>query len=215
MIKPLTKYVSNFFMDIKNSLMRSFGEDPGKMLLHTGTLGWILSSLAQVMAVVLNDKIPKQQKTFLIPQEIADAGINICSFYIFTNSFTKLANKMVSIGKWRTPAIDAFLKKYNLKKHIGSYDFNIKDLANFDEIKSSYKAIASGNAIAASTIGSIISCNLVTPILRNKFAAHKQQQAIARMEAVEQSAFVPQRGISLETFLRYASINSSKNGMKI
>lgn len=215
MIKPLTKYVSNFFMDIKNSLMRSFGEDPGKMLLHTGTLGWILSSLAQVMAVVLNDKIPKKQKTFLIPQEIADAGINICSFYIFTNSFTKLANKMVSTGKWRTPAIDAFLKKYNLKKHIGSYDFNIKDLANFDEIKSSYKAIASGNAIAASTIGSIISCNLVTPILRNKFAAHKQQQAIARMEAVEQSAFVPQRGISLETFLRYASINSSKNGMKI
>ena len=215
MIKPLTKYVSNFFMDIKNSLMRSFGEDPGKMLLHTGTLGWILSSLAQVMAVVLNDKIPKKQKTFLIPQEIADSGINICSFYIFTNSFTKLANKMVSTGKWRTPAIDAFLKKYNLKKHIGSYDFNIKDLANFDEIKSSYKAIASGNAIAASTIGSIISCNLVTPILRNKFAAHKQQQAIARMEAVEQSAFVPQRGISLETFLRYASINSSKNGMKI
>lgn len=215
MIKPLTKYASDFFMDMKNSLMRSFGEDPGKMLLHTGTLGWILSSLAQVMAVVLNDKIPKKQKTFLIPQEIADAGINICSFYIFTNSFTKLANKMVSTGKWRTPAIDAFLKKYNLKKHIGSYDFNIKDLANFDEIKSSYKAIASGNAIAASTIGSIISCNLVTPVLRNKFAAHKQQQAIARMEAVEQSAFVPQRGISLETFLRYASINSSKNGMKI
>lgn len=195
--------------------MRSFGEDPGKMLLHTGTLGWILSSLAQVMAVVLNDKIPKKQKTFLIPQEIADAGINICSFYIFTNSFTKLANKMVSTGKWRTPAIDAFLKKYNLKKHIGSYDFNIKDLANFDEIKSSYKAIASGNAIAASTIGSIISCNLVTPILRNKFAAHKQQQAIARMEAAEQSAFVPQRGISLETFQRCAAINCSKNGMKI
>lgn len=215
MIKPLTKYVSNFFMDIKNSLMRSFGEDPGKMLLHTGTLGWILSSLAQVMAVVLNDKIPKKQKTFLIPQEIADAGINICSFYIFTNSFTKLANKMVSTGKWRTPAIDAFLKKYNLKKHIGSYDFNIKDLANFDEIKSSYKAIASGNAIAASTIGSIISCNLVTPILRNKFAAHKQQQAIARMEAAEKSAFVPQRGISLETFQRCAAINCSKNGMKI
>ena len=167
------------------------------------------------MAVVLNDKIPKKQKTFLIPQEIADAGINICSFYIFTNSFTKLANKMVSTGKWRTPAIDAFLKKYNLKKHIGSYDFNIKDLANFDEIKSSYKAIASGNAIAASTIGSIISCNLVTPILRNKFAAHKQQQAIARMEAAEQSAFVPQRGISLETFQRCAAINCSKNGMKI
>ena len=196
-------------------MKRSLGEDHGKMLLHTCTLGWILSSLAQVMAVVLNDKIPKKQKTFLIPQEISDAGINICSFYIFTNSFTKLANKMVSTGKWRTPAIDAFLKKYNLKKHIGSYDFNIKDLANFDEIKSSYKAIASGNAIAASTIGSIISCNLVTPILRNKFAAHKQQQAIARMEAAEQSAFVPQRGISLETFQRCAAINCSKNGMKI
>ena len=214
-MKPLSKFLSDFFMDTKNSLMRSFGEDPGKMLLHTGTLGWILSSLAQIMAVVTNDKISKKQKTFLIPQEAADAAINIGSFYIFTNSFTKLANKMVSTGKWRTPAIDAFLKKYDLKKHIGSYDFNIKELANFDEIKDAYNAIASGNAIAASTIGSIISCNIVTPILRNKFAAHRQEKALARIQAVEESAIIPPRGVSMDTFQKYAAMNSSRSGMKI
>lgn len=213
-MKNLSNLVSESFMNIKNSLMRQFGEDPGKMLLHTGTLGWILSSLAQVSAVVFNDKIPKKQKSFLIPQEIADGCVNIASFYLFTNSFTKFANKMVSTGKWRTPAIDAFLKKYNLKKHIGSVDFNIKELANFDEIRSAYKAIASGNAIAASTIGSIISCNIVTPILRNKFAADRQQKAIARIEQNETPRLCYPKGISLETFQRYAAAHSS-NGMKI
>ena len=213
-MKPLHRLASEFFMDIKNSMMRSFGEDPGKMLLHTGTLGWILSSLAQVTAVVFNDKIPKKQKTFLIPQEIADAAINIGSFYIFTNSFTKLANKMVSTGKWRTPAIDACLKKYDLKKHIGSIDFNIKELANFDEIRPAYKAIASGNAIAASTIGSIISCNIVTPVLRNKYAAHKQKVAIARMEAEENAAIQSPKGVSMATFIRNAQYRP-RSDMKI
>lgn len=214
-MKPLANYIADFFVDIKNSMMRNFGEDPGKMLLHTGTLGWILSSLAQVTAVVFNDKIPKEQKTFLIPQEIADACVNIGSFYLITNSFTKFANKMVSTGKWRTPKIDMFLRKHNLKKHIGSLDFNIKELANYEEIKPDFKVIASGTSIAASTIGSIISCNIVTPVLRNMYASKKQKDALAKMEQIESSAVQPPKGISLETFTRNAALHHSKGGMRI
>lgn len=214
-MKPLSRYVIDFFVDIKNSMMRNFSEDPGKMLLHTGTLGWILSSLAQVTAVVFNDKIPKEQKTFLIPQEIADACVNIGSFYLITNSFTKFANKMVTTGKWRTPKIDMFLKKNNLKKHIGSFDFNIKELANYEDIKKDFKPLASGVTIAASTLGSVISCNIVTPVLRNMYASKKQKDALAKIEKFESSAVKAPQGVSLETFTRNASLHYSKNGMRI
>ena len=74
--------MANLFSNFKSSLYKNYGENPGKMLVHTGVLGWILSSLAQVSAVVFNDKISPEQKSFLIPQEIADAGINIASFYL-------------------------------------------------------------------------------------------------------------------------------------
>ena len=31
-----------------------YGEDVGKMLVHTGVIGWILSSAAQVTAILIN-----------------------------------------------------------------------------------------------------------------------------------------------------------------
>ena len=76
---------SNLFSKFKTTLYKNYGENPGNMLVHTGVLGWILSSLAQVSAVVFNDQIPKEQKSFLIPQEIADAAVNIISFYVITS----------------------------------------------------------------------------------------------------------------------------------
>ena len=79
--------MANLFSNFKNMMYKNYGENPGTMLVHTGVLGWILSAMAQVSAVVFNDKISKEQKSFLIPQEIADAAINIISFYVI-NTFT-------------------------------------------------------------------------------------------------------------------------------
>ena len=99
------KSLGKVFGDFKNILYKNYGENPGKMLVHTGVLGWILSSLAQVGAVVFNDKISTKQKTFLIPQEIADAAVNILSFYVVTSSVKNLASKLVSTGKLSTKNI--------------------------------------------------------------------------------------------------------------
>lgn len=208
-MKPLC----SFFKDIKNSFLVHYGENPGKMLVHTGTLGWILSSLAQVWAVVFNDKIPKEQKTFLIPQEIADAAINILSFYAITSSITSYASKLVSTGKLRTPKIDAFIKKHQLKKHVGNINFNISELANFDEVAKPYKRFNAGVGVAASTVGSIISSNIITPVLRNKFASERQKDAIAKMQEVEQSRLKAPKGISMYQYQLNAARRSS--GLKV
>ena len=59
----------------------TFKDDTSKMLIATGTLGWALSSLAQMCAIVWNPKISSDKKSFLLPQELMDAVVNIGSFH--------------------------------------------------------------------------------------------------------------------------------------
>jgi hypothetical protein len=204
---------NNLFSNFKTTLYKNYGENPGKMLVHTGVLGWILSSLAQVSAIVFNDKISAEQKSFLIPQEIADAAVNILSFYVITSSFKRLASKLVKTGKLTTKPIREFLNKNGVTspKYIGSRKFNIENMANFQEIKSEYRPFKNGVDVVASTIGSIISCNLVTPILRNQYAAKKQKQAIARMKAEQPKVDYP-RGISINDYQKLSTMKYSNGG---
>ena len=117
------KYANSFFS--KKGLFERYGENPGTMLVHTGLLGWILSSLAQITAIVANDKIPSEQKKFLIPQEAADGLVNIFSFYVITSSFKLLGSKLVSTGKLASKNIKAFLNKSGVQNKVGKLDFNI------------------------------------------------------------------------------------------
>ena len=87
----------------------NFKRNTAKMLIWTGTAGWGLSSLAQVGAVLFNPKISKEQKGFLVPQEILDACVNIGSFFIITQSAKKIISKMASTGKIAPQKVRDFL----------------------------------------------------------------------------------------------------------
>lgn len=172
----------SLFMKFKDLVAKHYGKNPGKMLIHTGVIGWILSSAAQVGAIVINDKIPKEQKMFLIPQEIADAGVNIVSFYLITQSFKSVAAKLVKTGKWLPGEVRTFLKNSNLAKKVGKADFDVLRDANLSkELTDKYTAFNDGIDVVATTVGSILSCNIVTPLVRNEIAAKRQQSGIAKM----------------------------------
>lgn len=102
------------FDRVKTYLFKQYSGDAGKMLLHTGTAAWIFSAMAQIAAIVWNDKVSKDQKKFMIPQEFADAAINIASFYLVTNSVQNLTKKLASSGKIITPAIKKFCEKHKI-----------------------------------------------------------------------------------------------------
>lgn len=205
----LTKLFNNF----KNTVLTKFGPNPAKMLIYTGVLGWFLSSAAQVGAIAFNDKIPKEQKSFLIPQEIGDGAINVLSFFIVTSSIKGFASRLVSTGKLATPKIRAFLNKNGLKPKngLGSAKFNIEKMANFDVIQDDYKSFKNGVDVIGMTAGSILSCNIITPVLRNKYASNRQKAALAKMDTNQTSP----RGISMDAYRNLASIKYSSVGLKV
>ena len=134
---------SKMWNGFKSYIYKNYGENPGSMLVHTGVLGWILSSMAQVYAVAFNNKISKEQKVFLIPQEIADAAVNILSFYTLTSGVKYIGSKLTKTAKLRTSEITALLKKsgHVLEKgqkrvenrvYAGDWDFDITKLENYN-----------------------------------------------------------------------------------
>jgi len=197
----LTKWVANKSYEL--------AKNPGNMYLYTGVIGWALSAVAQVTAVMINPKIPNDQKKFMIPQEIADAFVNVASFILFTKVCTKIGERFVESGKLATPKIRKFLKENNLTSKIGT---EIKEIVNdkakpipfnvgteisnpkntiTDKDKTHYYNFYDGVSFLASVGGSIISCNLVTPILRNKIAANRQKASIEREKMQKEPIMLP------------------------
>ncbi len=216
MFQKMNKNIASNWSNFKVHMLQNYGENPGNMLVHTGTLGWILSSLAQVGAVVFNDKISPEQKTFLIPQEIADAAVNILSFYALTYSLKCFGAKLVSTGKLRTKRIRNFLERNELMNKVGKLDFDVAKQDNFSPLADHYKSFKNGVDVVTSTIGSIISCNILTPILRNQYASKKQKKAIANMQQHNMQNIQHPRGISIADYQKLASMKfSNSSGLKI
>lgn len=206
MVKP------SLFMKAKDYIAGRYGDDIGKMLVHTGVIGWILSSAAQVVAIVINDKIPKEQKMFLIPQEIADAGVNIASFYLITQSFKSVASKLLTTGKWAPKVVKDFLSKNKLADKIGKTDFNLfKDVKMPPDVLDKATDFRDGVDVVATTAGSILSCNIVTPLLRNEIAAHRQKTLIGKMNGTDkkqESAVVGQKPVFEKNITRMNDFQS-------
>lgn len=220
--------VPSLMKSFANKVYKEFSDDPGNLLLWTGTIGWVLSSIAQITGIITNSKIPNDQKKFLIPQEMADAGVNIASFFLVTKTFTDVGKNLVKSGKLSTPKIRSFLND-ELKSKIGTKDF---DISKLDQIKNesnpefnkAYGEFANGIGFISSTIGSIISCNIITPILRNKFAADRQKRDIAKDKVNEKqndSTIAPytpvipmQNRVGIDDY-RSKVLNASSGSMRI
>ena len=163
-----------------NWVYNNFKKNTATMLVVTGTIGWGLSSLAQIGAVLFNPKIPREQKSFLVPQEIADALVNISSFFLITQVTKKFISKLASTGKIAPSKVRAFLdKNKNLYgDKVGKLSLDLDEVLKHEPKfpKESYYAYKN-YATTVGTIGaSILSSNIVTPIIRNSMASNMQQK---------------------------------------
>ena len=225
---------SGVWNSMKSFVYKKYAENPGKMLLHTGAIGWILSSAAQISAILMNDKLSAKDKMFLIPQEGGDAFVNIVSFYTLTWGVKAIGEKLTKTCKLMSKDVERILKA---KGHIlsdkvkrtksavyaGDWDFDITKLPEYESsIKDIYTPFANGVAVTTALTGSIISTNLVTPYGRNYLASKHQASLINHLNEVknneDKSKIVGiNKDISFEKF-RYNKFNSlypTSSGMKI
>ena len=211
---------SNLLQHTVNTVFEKFSSNPSKMLIYTGVLGWFLSSAAQVVAIAVNNNISKEQKSYLIPQEIADGAVNVFSFFLITQSIKSITSKLVSTGKIISPKVKKYLvdKGFNTKDKIGKIDFDIAEIRNtcqdFEEILPDYNKFKSGVEVIATTVGSIMSCNIVTPILRNQIAANRQKASLATPKS-DFNDYQRPRGMTMDQFRNQAYTRFGSTSLKI
>ena len=188
---------------IGDFIYTNLSKDLGTMLIVTGCVGWVLSSIAQIASIAMNDKIPSSQKKFLIPQEASDAAFNILGFLAITTSLKYVAGKLVSTGKVLPKKVVKFLEQNGFKDKIGSLDFNIpRDVPNFENVKDIYNKCSNFMTSSAAVVGSVVSTNLVTPIFRNNYAAKMQHHYKDK-----DMKLISPKGISMDQFRAIARGN--------
>jgi hypothetical protein len=149
------------------------------VLIFTSVAGWLASSAAQIIGIAANKSYTKEQKKFMLHQESADALINIGSFFVITKSFKAVSSKLVSTGKIAPKAVVDLLEKNGQHHRRGTFDFDVTSVDNFDKVKNVYNGFKCFADSTAAVVGGVLSSNILTPILRNEYASHKQKQYIA------------------------------------
>lgn len=212
------------FNKILENMWERYSNDLAKILIYTGITGWALSSSAQILALLFNDKISTKEKTFLIPQETFDAAVNIASFTLITTGIKNLATKLVTTGKIAPKSLRAYLNNSPFKDSIGTLGFNIekelKPLASFSEHEKSYNAFKNIFVTGATIGGSITSSNIVTPILRNNLASISHHAIVKNTNEGKNSIFTKEdlESKKAPTIKYQPKINlyqNVKTGMKI
>lgn len=183
MKNPNTSWLNTQWGKLKNTIYEKYGRESGKMLVHAGLITWITAAVSQVVAVALNDKVPPEQKKFLIPQEIADGALNVLTFYCITNTVKNVAGRLVSTGKWSTKGIRDFVARNPLAQNIKMGDMSTNLGKTFKENKEfhdCYDNFKGGMDMFSAVVGAVTSSNIITPIIRNRIGAERQKDSIAR-----------------------------------
>lgn len=174
--------MNNPFKSVLNWIATHFRKDASKMLIWTGVAGWTLSSFAQISAVLFNPKFDNEQKSFLIPQEFADAAVNIGSFFLVTQVAKKSVSKLFSTGKFAPSKVRKYLSKHKdlYGKKVGKLDFDLDEVLKKDTLfpKDEYWACKNFGTTIATVGAGIISSNIITPIIRNNMASSMQKNYI-------------------------------------
>ena len=185
--------MANPLTSILNWVAENFRKDASKMLIWTGVAGWTLSSLAQIGAVLFNSKISDEKKSFLIPQELADAIVNIGGFFLITQFTKNLTGKLFSTGKFAPKKVLNYLEKNNLisKNKIGKLDTNLDLLLKKapKNIENEYFACKDFGKTVATIGAGIFATNIVTPVVRNNMAAKIQKNYMDAKKTTSQPTF--------------------------
>ncbi len=138
-------------------------DNNANFLFVTAALGWFLASAAQTFGLAKNKELSKEEKKFLIPQEIMDGAANIGMYAIVTTNLMNWAEKLAKPNKKGKLPI-------SLKNEMGQildYTENIKE----------YTKLGNNLKTGAAILGGVVSTCILTPIVRNAFGAYMKTKS--------------------------------------
>ena len=145
---------NNIFKRTLTTLYEKFAknDNTARLIIVASTGCMILASIANLIGISIDRKTSKEEKLFLLPQEAADGVLNIGLYYFCSEAMRKAAVKAVDSGK-----------------------VIFKDVAkNSPEFVKGREGVA----LVASIIGSIVSSNIITPIIRNAIGAKARSKML-------------------------------------
>lgn len=133
-------------------------DNNASFLFATAAIGWILASAAQTFGILQSKELTKEDKKFLVPQEIADGAANIAMYAAVTTNLMKIAEKSCR------PRLNGAAPFISLKDAAG----NVLDYTSNAAV---YAKMGRNLKTGAAILGGIISTCILTPIVRNAAAA--------------------------------------------
>ncbi len=116
------------FGALLDKMCKSYAGDNGKMLLHLGALGWILSSAAHIFMIATSKTIDKEKKKYLLPQETLDGAVNVGMYYTITDLMKKVADWTVENKRMPDSTIKAMEAYIEHTGRVGTTDAFIKEV---------------------------------------------------------------------------------------
>ena len=174
--------IAKFFDNLKIAIYNKYSQNPAKLLVFAGTLGWALSCCAQVGAIVFNEKLSKKDKQFLIPQEIADGAVNVGLYFGITSAAQKYTEKIIENGKVMFKEVEAPLKSVlatknlSLKEALKQNGGKISNILQGTKHAENFIKLKGGASLMTAVVGSVISCNILTPLIRNIIGSKWQKK---------------------------------------
>lgn len=141
-------------------------------------------------------------------------------------------NNGLKVGKWSTDIRNSIKEEMtSLKYEIGSknkLNINLSDedivklktgldiLEKFDD--KTYSKFESGVKVAGNLLGAILSCNIITPMLKNPLAAIHQRNSIAKdlqLQAPKGPVLPTQNRMSIDDYKKQANLNAVRSGSSL
>lgn len=174
--------------NLTGKFLRKCVENNGMFLFATAAAGWALASAAQTVGLIANKEITKEEKRFLVPQEIMDGTFNIVSYAAITLPVMYGVEKLAG-------------------RHYGDN-----------------KQIIEGAKTLAAIAGSVVSSNIVTPLLRNKSSVYikqKMEENKLNVPAPEiydfktQPYFAKQPRLTMDNYMNLTKTMSNSSSLRI
>ena len=156
-------------------MMKVYGNDFSKVLLHTGAIAYVSSSAAQIGAIALNDKTTSENKKYMMLQETGECVFNTALFYTVCQYVKAKTEKFFKEGVFLPLSAKDLVGDEKIQDIEKFFDDLIKkgeDVRKITKIKFELKTLKPFVTNCSAFFSAVIACNVVTPILRNWFAQY-------------------------------------------